>query len=105
MIILQEMGIKDVDILFEHTRRLRGSATTKNSPHNEPDGKHTSVSDTEFEWLRESRNSRQDRKNSTKYINTRPTVETDDEESDGPYFTRSRTFEGPSLTRSRSHSD
>jgi hypothetical protein len=98
MIILQEMGIKDVDILFEHTRRLRGSATTKNSPHNEPDGKHTSVSDTEFDWLRESRNSRQDRK-------TRPTVETDDEESDGPYFTRSRTFEGPSLTRSRSHSD
>jgi hypothetical protein len=98
MIILQEMGIKDVDILFEHTRRLRGSATTKNSPHNEPDGKHTSVSDTEFDWIRESRNSRQDRK-------TRPTVETDDEESDGPYFTRSRTFEGPSLTRSRSHSD
>ncbi|KAF7681105.1 hypothetical protein GT037_000081 [Alternaria burnsii] len=76
-IILRDMDQRDLESLWKHTHRLRGSATTKKPPYNEPDGKHTSASD----------------------------AEVDDEESDGPRFFRSRTFDGPDVPRRSVDSD
>ncbi|KAF1961146.1 hypothetical protein CC80DRAFT_488491 [Byssothecium circinans] len=74
IIILQKMETDETEVLFEHTRRLRGFAATKKPPYKEPHGKHTSVTDIPHERIREYRDG--------EYVETQPTVETDNEESD-----------------------